>query len=147
MRALGLDLGTRRVGVALSDSGGSVATPLTTIDRGRKRHRDELLRELLALVEAYDVEIVVVGMPRSLDGTDGPAAKRAAEEIAAIGVNLPVPVESYDERLTTLIAEQSLRDLGVRAKDQRKAVDQLAAAEILQSWLDHGRATEGDDPQ
>ncbi len=143
MRALGLDLGTKRIGVAVSDSGGTVATPLVTLERTTKKgkRRAELDRELAEIVEEWEIEIAVVGMPRSLDGGDGPAAKRAQKQLERLRIALGVPIETYDERFTTVIAEQSLAQLGVRSADQRQMVDQVAAATILQSWLDHRRAT------
>jgi len=154
MRALGLDLGTKRIGVAVSNSDGTVATPLTTVQRTTRKgkRRAEVDAELRELVAEWDIETVVVGMPRSLDGQDGPAAKRANNQVERLRVALGVPVETYDERFTTVIAQQSLTQLGVRSADQRHVVDQVAAATILQSWLDHRRfaldssATEVKDP-
>lgn len=142
MRALGLDLGTKRIGVAVSNSDGTVATPLTTLERTTKKgkRRAEVDRELKALVDEWEIEVVVVGMPRSLDGGDGPAAKRAQTQVERLGVTLGLPIETYDERFTTVIAQQSLTQLGVRSADQRHVVDQVAAATILQSWLDHRQA-------
>ena len=144
MRALGLDLGTRRIGVAISNSEGTLATPLTVVERTTKKgkRRAEVDRELRDLVEEYEVELVVVGMPRSLDGSDGPAARRAHQQVQHLEVTLGLPVETYDERFTTVIAQASLAQLGIRSADQRQVVDKLAAATILQSWLDHRRNAE-----
>ncbi len=137
MRALGLDLGTRRVGAAVSDSAGSVATPVVTIEVGRGRRLD--VAAVANLVREYEAEIVVVGLPRSLDGNEGPAAKRARAEIGRLSRALSVPVVAWDERLSTVSAQRNLREAGVGGRQSRGVVDQVAAAVILQSWLDAGR--------
>ena len=138
MRVVGLDLGARRIDVAVSDSGGVLATPYTVIprsgddvaDRGRIA---DVVRELAA-------EAVVVGLPLSLDGSVGPAAAAAEAEAVALRQVLDVPVECYDERLSTVSAERSLAASGVKgAARRRKVVDQVAAAVLLQSWLDSRR--------
>ena len=143
MRALGVDLGSRRIGVALSDSGGTVASPYEVVERSGDRQRDH--RRLAALVDEAEAEIVVVGVPYSMDGTVGPAARRALAEIRALGRALCVPVETYDERLSTVTAHRSLREMNVDAATRRRVVDKIAAAVILQSWLDHRDAVTTDD--
>jgi len=95
-----------------------------------------------ALVAEWEAEIVVVGMPYSLDGTQGPAARVAADEAARLGAVLDVPVESYDERLTTVTAERRLAEQGLSGRDRRALVDQVAASVILQAWLDAQRETQ-----
>ena len=139
MRVVGLDLGKRRVGVAVSDSGGILAVPSTTVERTGDDAADrarvaDVVRELAA-------ERVVVGLPRSLDGSEGPAAGWARGEAAALAALLDVPVELYDERLTTVSAQRSLVAAGVKGRDRRKVVDQVAATVLLQAWLDGGRGT------
>ncbi len=136
VRALGLDLGERRVGVAVCDSAGTVATPVETLVRSGDPERD--LRSITDLVSEWQAEIVVVGMPLSLDGTEGPAAVGARAEIDRLERLLAVPVVSYDERLTTVIAERSLMEQQMRGPERRGVVDQVAAAVMLQSWLDAG---------
>ena len=84
----------------------------------------------------------MVGMPLSLDGSAGPAARRARAEVEELGRTLGLPVETYDERLTTVTAERSLREQGLDAKERRKVVDKVAAAVLLQGWLDQRAATE-----
>ena len=133
-RALGLDLGSRRVGVALSDAGRAVATPLETIERGKKAA--QYRRRVAELVEEWEITVVVVGLPLSLSGAVGPAAAAAQAEIDALRVTLSVPVETYDERLTTVTANRSLHAQGVRGPKRRQMIDQLAAAVLLQGWLD-----------
>ena len=136
MRALGLDLGERRVGVAVCDSAGTVATPVETLVRSGDAEAD--LRAIADQVREWQVEIVVVGLPLSLDGTEGPAATAARTEIDRLGRLLSVPVVSYDERLTTVIAERSLMEQQMKGPRRRGVVDQVAAAVILQSWIDAG---------
>ena len=137
MRALGLDLGERRIGVAVGDSDGRVATPLTVLKRSGDRAAD--YRAVAALVAEWEAGIVVVGMPYSLDGTQGPAARAAADEAARLGAVLDVPVETYDERLTTVTAERRLAEQGLTGRRRRALVDQVAASVILQAWLDTQR--------
>lgn len=136
MRALGLDLGERRVGVAVCDSAGTVATPVETLVRSGDPERD--LRNIAELVAEWQAEIVVVGMPFSLDGGEGHAAVAARAEIDRLERLLAVPVVSYDERLTTVIAERRLMEQQMKGPRRRGVVDQVAAAVILQSWLDAG---------
>lgn len=136
MRALGLDLGERRVGVAVCDSAGTVATPVETLVRSGDPGRD--LQAVADQVSEWQAEIVVVGLPISLDGTEGPAAVAARAEIDRLERLLKVPVVSYDERLTTVIAERSLMEQQMKGPQRRGVVDQVAAAVMLQSWLDAG---------
>ena len=136
MRALGLDLGERRVGVAVCDSAGTVATPVETLARTGDPDRD--LQSIADQVHQWEAEIVVVGLPISLDGSEGPAARTARAEIDRLEKLLEVPVVSYDERLTTVIAERSLMEQQMKGPQRRGVVDQVAAAVILQSWLDAG---------
>jgi putative Holliday junction resolvase len=131
-RVLGLDLGSRRVGVAVSS--GTVATPHSVLERAKDRAADHAA--IAGLVDELGAERVVVGLPLSLDGKMGPAATAAAEEAGALGDVLGVPVETYDERLTTVTADRSLSSLGVRGQSRRRVVDKVAAAVMLQAWLD-----------
>lgn len=91
-----------------------------------------------------EAELVVVGLPRSLDGGEGPAARGAIAEAKALANVVGVPVETHDERFTTVSAERSLREGGVRGPDRRRVVDKVAAAVMLQSWLD-ARAARGEE--
>ena len=136
MRVIGLDLGTRRIGVAVSDDGGTVATPHAVLER---TDADADRRAIAALIEEVGAGRVVVGLPLSLDGTMGPAAQAATEEAAALAAMLDVPVETYDERLTTVTADRSLMALKMKADARRRVVDKVAAAVMLQSWLDSQR--------
>jgi putative Holliday junction resolvase len=140
LRALGVDLGSRRIGVAISDGGGVLATPLTTVER--TRDTAAVHRRLHQLVTEEEVEIVVVGLPLRLDGSTGPAAEAVVEEVAALADVLRVPVVTHDERLTTVTAHQQLQAAGVGGRRRRQIVDQQAAVVILQSWLDAHRSEE-----
>ncbi|MGE0880060.1 MAG: Holliday junction resolvase RuvX [Acidimicrobiia bacterium] len=134
MRVLGLDLGSKRIGVAVSDSSGTIAGPLTVLQRTGDHARDhENIRKLVVEEEA---ERVVVGLPLSLDGSMGPAAMAAVAEAEQLATVVGVPVESYDERLTTVSAERTLMQAKMRAEARRRVVDKVAAAVMLQAWLD-----------
>lgn len=138
-RRLGVDVGEVRVGVAISDPSGALATPLVTLRRDRLGGTD--LDELTALVAEHEVVEVVVGLPRTLAGRHGPAARAAQDYAAALVARIgdSVPVRLTDERLTTVVATRMLTRRGVRGRKQRAVVDQAAAVEILQGWLDAGR--------
>ena len=131
-RVVALDLGGRRIGVATSV--GTIASPHSVLERAATRDADHAA--IAALVAELEADLVVVGLPLSLDGTMGPAARAAADEAAQLADVLPVPVETYDERLTTVTADRSLSQLGLRGQARRRVVDQVAAAVILQAWLD-----------
>ena len=145
MRALGLDLGSKRIGVAVSDSDGRVATPIEGVHRSGNRQVEH--RVLADLAEEWEVEAVVVGIPYSLDGSTGPMAQAMAAEAAelarVLGARAGVPVETYDERLTTVTAERTLREQDLRAPQRRTVVDMVAAAVMLQGWLDARREANG----
>ena len=134
MRAVGIDLGEKRIGVAISDSGGSLATPYEVV--ARTGSRDEDHRRIKAIVEEVEAEIVVVGLPLSLDGTEGKAAQGARQEAEAIGQTVSVPIELHDERLTTVEAERILKEQGLDAAERRNVVDKVAAAILLQAWME-----------
>lgn len=138
-RRLGVDVGSVRIGVALSDPDGILATPVETVRRDRG---DRHLRRLVQLVAELEVVEVVVGLPRTLADRTGPAAEDAIEIAEELARRIaPIPVRLADERLTTVTAQRSLREAGVRARGQRAMIDQAAAVGILQSWLDQRRMT------
>ncbi len=147
MRVLGVDLGTRRIGVATSDTAGRVATPHRVIVRNEDPADD--YAELAHLVRDLGAEKLVVGLPLSLDGSVGPAARAALREVDALADVAGVPVETHDERLTTVTAQRPVRSAsaartgpsGARAgRRRRDLVDSSAAAVMLQSWLDRRRS-------
>jgi putative Holliday junction resolvase len=134
VRALGLDLGSRRIGVAVSDTDGRVATPIEVVTRRGDRAREH--RDIAALVEEWEAGVVVVGLPLTLTGEVGPAAAAALAEADELRATLAVPVETYDERLTTVTADRSLMQQRLGARARRQVVDKVAAAVMLQAWLD-----------
>jgi putative Holliday junction resolvase len=140
-RRLGVDVGSVRVGVAVSDPRGFMATPLVTLRRDERDGSD--LRQLAELVTEYEVVEVVVGLPRTLAGREGPAAEAARHYAELLAARIPVPVLLADERLSTVVATRVLRERGVRGRKQRAVVDQAAAVEILQGWLDARRPAGG----
>jgi putative holliday junction resolvase len=142
VRALGIDLGTKRIGLAVSDAGGVLASPLRTLER--TRDLPALHRQLAGIVDEHQVEVVVVGLPLGLDGTEGAAAAAARSEAGALADVLRVPVVTHDERLTTVTAHQQLQAAGVDGRRRRHLVDQQAAVVLLQSWLDAERQKDPD---
>jgi putative Holliday junction resolvase len=134
---IAVDVGSVRVGIARSDPRGVLAVPVVTLARDPAKNRD--LAELAALVAEYEAVGVVVGLPRTLAGREGQAAQLAREYGAALAERIaPVPVEYLDERLTTVSAQRKLAEGGVRGRAGRAVVDQVAAVELLQQWLDRG---------
>ncbi len=137
-RALGVDLGSRRIGVAVSDDRRRVATALTVL--ARTASPDEDHARLANLVGETGANVVVVGLPLSLSGDHGPAARATEGELATLRRRLGVPVVASDERYTTFIARRVLASGGRRRALHREVVDHMAAAAILQTWLDRERA-------
>jgi putative Holliday junction resolvase len=142
-RRLGVVVGKVRVGVALCDPDGILATPLATVSRDMGAAADSVpadIAELVRLVREHEVVQIVVGLPVRLNGAEGPAAIdiRAYAERLSSAVH-PVPIDLADERMSTVVATRRLAERGVRGKRQRAVVDQAAAVEILQSWLDAQR--------
>ncbi|HLU75246.1 MAG TPA: Holliday junction resolvase RuvX, partial [Nonomuraea sp.] len=135
---LGIDVGSVRIGVARSDPSGTLATPVETVKRGKGD-----LRRIAEIAAEYEAIEVVVGLPTSLSGRQGPAAALAREFAGLLAARLaPTPVRLFDERLTTVAAQQGLRASGVRSKKQRGVIDQAAAVVLLQDALDSERATD-----
>ena len=130
-------MGTVRIGVASSDPDGILATPVETVRRDRS---DKHLRRLAKLADELEAVEVVVGLPRTLADRTGPSARDAIELAEQLARRIaPTPVRLSDERLTTVSAQRSLREAGIRAKGQRAMIDQAAAVGILQNWLDQRR--------
>ena len=135
MRVLALDPGSKRIGVAVSDGDGRVATPVATVERHRDRAR--LHRELADLVREWEAELLLLGLPIDLQGREGPAATAVLAERDELAAVVDVPIEVHDERLTTRIAERALRERGdLDGRARRKVIDAVAASVILQDWLD-----------
>jgi putative Holliday junction resolvase len=137
VRYLGLDVGDVRIGVALSDETATIATGLPTLERVGPR-KD--VRALAALVREREAGEVVVGLPRRLDGTLGPQAEKVLAFVEDLRRSVRVPVVTWDERLTSVMATQALVEAGVRRQGRKGKVDRVAAVLILQSYLDARRA-------
>ena len=135
-RLLGLDIGEKRIGVAVSDENGSLALPVTVINR---RSRSSAVLYIAGEVRRYKAEGVVVGMPYSLRGEMTQQSRSVEGFCRELSTALTVPVTTWDERFTTVAAEQLLLQGGLRKKDRRKRLDSSAAALILQGYLDHLR--------
>ena len=137
MRILAIDHGTRRMGIAVSDELKLIAQPLEFIPAepfaGFLARLQELLRE-------KEVELILVGLPRNMDGSHGPAAQKVQEFVAALKSNVAVPIKTWDERLTSVQANRLLIQGNVRRDKRKEKVDKMAAAILLQSYLD-GLAT------
>jgi putative Holliday junction resolvase len=131
VRVVGVDLGTKRIGVAVTDPTGAIASPYEVVARSPQAHG-----EIKRIVDEVEAGRVVVGLPLSLSGKDGPAATSARAEAAALAETVGVPVELYDERLTTVTANRSMMDLKMKSDARRRVVDKVAAAVMLQSWLE-----------
>jgi putative Holliday junction resolvase len=142
-RRLGVDVGKVRVGVAVCDPDGILATPLVTVPRDMSAAPDAVpadIAELVRLVDENECVGIVVGLPVRLSGAEGPAAidiRAYADRLAQVVG--PVPIALADERMSTVVATRRLAERGVRGRRQRAVVDQAAAVEILQSWLDGQR--------
>jgi putative holliday junction resolvase len=137
-RRLGIDVGSVRIGVATSDPDAILATPVETVRRDRSNKHVRRLAQLVTELQAVEV---IVGLPRTLADRTGPAARDAIDLADLLARRIaPTPVRLADERLTTVTAQRSLREAGVRAKGQRAMIDQAAAVGILQCWLDQRRA-------
>lgn len=140
MRALGVDWGTVRIGLATCDREGILASPYGTIDQ--VRDLPAVRRRIRAIVAEEEVEVVVMGHPLSLDGSRGPAARAVEEQARALAQVLDVPVVLHDERLTTVTAHRLLAASGADGRQRRRVVDRAAAAVLLQTWLDGGAPTD-----
>ena len=134
VRALGVDLGSKRIGLATSDRSGTIATPLIVLQRSGSRETDH--QAIARIVEEYEIECVVVGLPLNMNGSMGEAAKSALIEVDQLTSVLSVPVLTFDERRTTVTADHVLMQQNLNAQERRKVIDKVAAAVLLQSWLD-----------
>lgn len=137
MRVLGLDPGEKRIGVALSDPEGIIASPLKVIERTSE---DAALSEVLAIAEEHEVGRIVVGLPRSLDGSLGKQARGVQRFVELLGKRAGIPVVAWDERLSTVAAERMMAEAGVKRHKRKERRDSLAAQFILQGYLDRQRS-------
>lgn len=136
---MALDIGEKRIGVAVSDAAGKVASPLTVLDAKRALGDGVELRRL---IDDYEVERIVIGLPLRMDGTEGPQAARVRRLASRLAQFLPVEMEFADERLSSVEAERMMAAAGLSERDRRGEVDKVAAAVFLQSYLD-SRGTRG----
>ena len=132
MRILGLDIGEKRIGVALSDPEGIIAIPLTQINR---KEEEADLGAILNLVRQNEVGCIVIGMPYSLDGRVGKQAEQVKDFVQKLSRDIKLPVETWDERLSTVAAEKRMREAGLKQRG-KEGIDAMAAAFILQGYLD-----------
>ena len=133
MRILALDHGTRRVGVAVSDELKIIAQPLEYIPPDPF---PDFLARFREILREQEVELILIGMPRNMDGSYGPAALKVQEFVARLKVEVPIPIKTWDERLTSKQANRYLIEGGVRRDQRKQKVDKTAAAILLQSYLD-----------
>ena len=140
MRILGLDHGERRIGVAISDATGTIASPHSVIDR----RADDVAETLQSVIAEYDVERIVVGLPLHLSGDEGASAQAARAFADTLAEETGLPVALQDERFTTVTAEGALLEGGVRRRQRREVRDKVAAAVMLQGYLDSMRSDDGE---
>lgn len=132
-RILGVDFGTVRIGLALSDPTGTLASPLPHLENKSPTVVRSAFKEL---IQTHAISKMIIGLPRNMDGTYGPSAGKVREFISQIQAEVNVPIETQDERLTTVQASKQLAHIGLNQKDLRKKVDSSSAALILQQYLD-----------
>jgi putative holliday junction resolvase len=133
MRILGIDHGTKRIGLAISDELGVIAQPLEFVPA---EPFDKFLARLKEIIREKEVELLLVGMPRNMDGSYGPAALKVQEFVAVLNETLGIPIKMWDERLTSAQANRFLIQANVRREKRKEKVDKTAAAILLQSYLD-----------
>ncbi len=134
MKTIGLDLGEKRIGVAVSDESGRIALPLATLSGDQPAC--EIIADILNLADQHAAQRIVLGMPTSLSGEAGPAAQKAAQFARALAAETNIQVITWDERLTTALAEKAMISANVRRRQRRQKIDKVAATLILQSYLD-----------
>ena len=132
-RALGIDHGDARIGLAISDDLGMLAHPLETI---YLKEVADPVAHIAAIVTSRDIGHIVLGLPRNMDGTYGPASEKVRAFAEKLRGACPCPVKLWDERLTSVAAQRSLHEAGRNVKNSREVIDQVAAQLILQGWLD-----------
>jgi putative Holliday junction resolvase len=136
---MALDVGGRRIGVALSDSTRVLASPLTTL---RAEPRARVLAEIARLVDMHGVTALVVGLPLTLSGEIGPQAQLVQAFVEELKAALAVPIHLFDERLTSVAAERLMQDLGIKPERRKARIDEIAASIILQDFLETQRERE-----
>jgi len=132
-RLLGIDFGTVRIGLSLSDPTRTLASPLPFLDN---KSPQQVIAAITALIETHQITGLVIGMPRNMDGTYGPSAQKVKDFIAEMKKHISLPIQPIDERLTTAQASKQLSSIGLSQKQLRKKVDSSSASLILQQYLD-----------
>lgn len=135
MRILGLDYGSKTVGVAMTDALGMTVQPYKTIQRDRESKLRQTLSEIAEIVEQYRIEKIVMGLPLNMDDTEGDRAAKTRDFAEKLKLRVAVPIEFTDERLTTVEAEEILDQSGIPRSEQKKVIDQVAAQLILEQYL------------
>lgn len=135
MRILGLDYGSKTVGVAMTDALGMTVQPYKTIQRERESKLRQTLSEIAEIVEQYQIEKIVMGLPLNMDDTEGDRAAKTRNFAEKLKLRVAVPIEFTDERLTTMEAEEILDQSGISRSEQKKVIDQVAAQLILEQYL------------
>lgn len=135
MRILGLDYGSKTVGVAMTDALGMTVQPYKTIQRDRESKLRQTLSEIAEIVEQYQIEKIVMGLPLNMDDTEGDRAAKTRDFAKKLKLRVAVPIEFTDERLTTMEAEEILDQSGIPRSEQKKVIDQVAAQLILEQYL------------
>lgn len=135
MRILGLDYGSKTVGVAMTDALGMTVQPYKTIQRDRESKLRQTLSEIAEIVEQYQIEKIVMGLPLNMDDTEGDRAAKTRDFAEKLKLRVAVPIEFTDERLTTMEAEEILDQSGIPRSEQKKVIDQVAAQLLLEQYL------------
>ena len=135
MRILGLDYGSKTVGVAMTDALGMTVQPYKTIQRDRESKLRQTLSEIAEIVEQYQIAKIVMGLPLNMDDTEGDRAAKTRDFAEKLKLRVAVPIEFTDERLTTMEAEEILDQSGIPRSEQKKVIDQVAAQLILEQYL------------
>lgn len=133
MRILGLDIGDRTIGVSVSDPLGMTAQGITTI---RRKNSDEDIEQLTKICNSYNIELIVSGLPKNMNGTLGPQSQKVIEFCDLIKGRIDIPIKMWDERLTTVAANRAMLEADMSRKKRKKLVDKIASTYILQGYLD-----------
>ena len=133
---LGIDYGSKRIGLAISDELGVIAQPLSIIERKNKQSDLEAIRKI---IDSYQIEKIIIGYPVRLDGTEGIQCEKVDRFIALLNEELKLPIVKWNESLSSWEAEEVISEAGIKGKDRKKFIDKIAAAIILQSYLDQAK--------
>ena len=133
---MGLDIGTRTIGIAISDELGITAQGLKTL---RRKSMEEDFKEIAAIIRQFEIEEIIVGLPKNMDGTLGGQAEKVLKWMGALKDRIKIPMATWDERLSTVGASKVLLEADLSRKKRKKVIDKVAAVLILQGYLDQGR--------